>query len=211
MKRNKSNSKKRIAIDVDGTIANQCKAAIEYIEKIMGLNVITKPEEIDTWDHIIETTTENILLSCFFNEKILDERLVNMMKPFEGVVDEVGKLAKKHHITIITSRRKESEDYTINWLKNNKIKYHEFRSTKSENKCELDVDILIEDDPRTTLQAAKEDENEEKLVILISRPYNLNTKWMNEAELDFNEQIEKGRIKRMTNWYEISSYILKSD
>jgi len=209
MKKIESSFKKRIAIDVDGTIANQCKGAIEYIEKIMGLEVITEPEEIDTWNHIIETKTENILLSDFFKEKILDERLVYIMKPFNGVVKEIGDLAKKHHIKIITSRREESKDYTINWLKNNKIKYHEFCTTKRKAKCKLDVDILIEDDPYATLLTAKE--NEEKLVILISRPYNINTKWMNKDELDFNKQIKNGRIKRMGKWSEITSYILNLD
>ncbi|WP_171681640.1 5' nucleotidase, NT5C type [Paenibacillus planticolens] len=92
-------------------------------------------------------------------------------KPFPMAVEVLQELFKSHQISIITARPLLFRDVTIDWLKQNGIRYHNlfFTENKLQECIDSEINVLIDDAPHY----AKEFADKNIPVILFEQPYNI--------------------------------------
>jgi len=85
----------------------------------------------------------------YLNESVTSGNLFINPSPYEDVYEGLELLRKDFYIYIITSRYKEKENITINWLKKYEIIYDDIYFSKSRNKkdlvCGLNIKAFVED------------------------------------------------------------------
>jgi len=185
-----------IAIDIDEVLSDTLNHVLEgynesrntsfkredfinYHYEVILSNDKESPKDI--WDNFIRTKGHEI-------------------KPIEGAVEAVKKLALKHDLLILTSRSGEYAEITKNWLLNNfnipiRIIYTnnffgESHTKKSDFCSDEGVDIVIEDQARHALDCA----DVCKVVYLLDSPWNQN------------ETLPEN-VKRVYSWEEIIEHI----
>jgi 5'(3')-deoxyribonucleotidase len=126
-------------VDIDGTLCDQCYAAIKQINKRCHLHI--KHSDITAWNKRIGDTQINLEI-----EKTLRKRSAVMKIPLIKNAKHVMNLLFKngHYIIIATSRIPEAEKGTIDWLNAN-FKFHQYINTCREGKGRLKADVLIDD------------------------------------------------------------------
>ncbi|MFX0087847.1 MAG: hypothetical protein ACFFAU_19500 [Candidatus Hodarchaeota archaeon] len=110
-------------ISVDGTLAEQVGAAIEYYQA-QGKTEDLKIKNVDNWHYKINGDD----IAEFFEEQFTNNPEFTLsFKPIEGAVNAMKQLAKKFRLIIITSRPKESKETTKKWLEEPDLSFHEYR------------------------------------------------------------------------------------
>ncbi len=186
-----------IAVDLDDVLADSLTSFIEFYNKYYDKSLKYKDFTAYTLNEIkgISREEENKILEHFDESEYFDN-----IKPIKGAVEAVEELSKKHEIIIITSRTRDKEEKTKNWVRRflKGIKriyfirqnYHEKPKTKVEICKEINANLLIEDNLTYAENCAK---NGIK-VLLFDYPWN---------------QAENlpPLIKRVKSWIQISKIL----
>jgi len=180
----------RIAVDIDGTLCDQCYAAIKQINKRCHLHI--KHSDITTWNKKVGDTQINLEI-----ERTLRERSVVMKMPFIKNAKRVMNLLfkKGHYIIIATSRIPEAEEDTIDWLNTN-FQFHQYINTRKEGKEHLKADILI-DDYVPNINAFASNCG---IGILLEQPWNTDT-------TEIADLIANGKVHIAKDWLNILKLI----
>jgi 5'(3')-deoxyribonucleotidase len=134
----------KIAIDVDGVLAEQVPHALARLEG-SGNGVSKTKEDIRQWDEPLpeaDTDIEKVIV-----ESLNDPEFVLGMEPVEGSISAVRDLSQAgHELFIITHRPRSTLDSTCEWLKEHGIyQYVDNILRVTGPKVEGSADVLIDD------------------------------------------------------------------
>jgi len=167
----------KIALDVDGVLADVIKSWLNYSNTIrpkISKHDITdwnfwEKFKINRYDFYAE------LNSCWKNW--------NSIPPTEENLSSVTKnLSNIGQVDIVTARERSTDSFVKNWLDRYNISYDNYVSViDGPMKADLDYDVFIDDSPLNALKILQQN----KKVILYSQPW--------------NKHISEHRIHRISN------------
>lgn len=179
--------KKRIAIDIDGTIGNLVTPVLMYYNRRFGTNF--KGEDVDHIDFWkvwgIKKGEDLPIFDDFYNSSEFEQVL-----PIEGSQEGVSRLfVKGYELSIVTSRPDNLKEKTFNWLEENFPNVFSEIHFVSSNKFDICLErgylSLIEDSPSHAYECAEKGIS----VYLMKQRWNRGTSHKN--------------ILRVKNWYDL--------
>jgi len=175
----------RIAVDVDGVLADQVPPILVKLNPKYGIKLTKK--DITDWKYPIMDTSIDVEIE----NALLDKSYVLEMPIIEGAKDGMLYLWRNHLVIIATSRPSETEDSTLNWVSLN-FKFHEFCNTRGKSKRSLNADILIDDN----VQNIEDFSKSTGLGLLFSQPWN-------QDRSSVERLIEKGKVYCCEGWMDV--------
>jgi uncharacterized HAD superfamily protein len=182
----------RIALDVDGVLADVITSWLSYNNKIRTSMKKSQLSEWDFWkDH-------NIDKFDFYSELSMCWREWQEIPPTENnIASSTKQLSKLGPVDIVTAREESTHQDVKNWLRFHKIDFRNYVGvSEGIEKSKLDYDVFIDDSPLN----AKSILEEGKSVILYNQPWNLSFEDKQATRIDelknavpiINEMIDKG-------------------
>jgi uncharacterized HAD superfamily protein len=185
----------RIAIDLDDTLINFAEQFIKFHNFVFDTYYNFNEFHSFIFSNVWGGTKEDNI--CEIRNYYGSDHFKNI-KPLQGAVDAVSKLAKDNELFIITSRNEEVAELTkkqVRTLFPDVFKEVHFTShfsliTTPKSKAEvcdaLDIDVLIEDSPDYATDCIKDG----RRIFLFARPWNIK------------RDVDKSII-RVNSWKEI--------
>lgn len=155
----------KIGIDVDGVLANQIEGLIPRIHRRLG--ILINYDKVTEWNLNIGNSSIDKEIEVAMKSK----DYVISMPSHAGASEVINDLYKDHRIIIITSRPKETENWTKEWLIKEKIPFDKIETTRSGEKSLYATDILIDDYLGNVKEFLAETNGH---VILVDQPWNRN-------------------------------------
>ena len=156
----------KIALDVDGVLADVIESWLSYNNKIRPIISKSQISEWDFWKN------HDINKFDFYNELSICWKSWENIPPTENNIASATKqLSNIGSVDIVTARDESTHNDVKNWLKLHKINFNNYVGVlEGIEKSKLDYDIFIDDSPLN----AKSMLEEEKSVILYSQPWNMS-------------------------------------
>ncbi len=156
----------RIALDVDGVLADVIDSWLSYNNKIRP--VISKSQILE-WDF---WKNHDINKFDFYNELSICWRSWKDIPPTESnIASATAQLSSLGTVDIVTARDESTHNDVKNWLKLHKVNFKNYISVlEGTEKSRLDYDVFIDDSPLN----AKSMLEKGRSVILYSQPWNLS-------------------------------------
>ena len=156
--------KLRIALDVDGVLADVIASWITYNNKIRPKILKSQIFEWDFWKN------HDINKFDFYKELSICWRSWKDIPPTENnIADATTQLSDRGTVDIVTARDESTHDDVKNWLKLHKIKFKSYVGVmEGIEKSKLDYDVFIDDSPLNAQSMI----DQGKSVILYSQPWN---------------------------------------
>lgn len=181
-----------IGIDIDGVLTNEDDYLLEYATKFGYENNILDVLDFNNYE-LKKFKWNKEEKKKYYKSKYYDNYITNE-RPRIFASEVIKKLKENNNIYIITARYKiknrtdgeEIINKTINWLKENNIKYDRiiFSSDKVKQIKGYKLDLIIEDSPETVIRFSKYT----KVLLFDTR---------------YNKHIKGENIKRVYSWYDI--------
>ena len=170
----------RIAVDLDGTLADIHTVFLEELEKQEGIT--HRFEDLETY-YFDEApfSVEKFHEIAKHNWKNREIPLTDPSLP-----EELNKLSENHRVDIVTARGDVEKSVLKNWLTEKGVKFDSF--IVDGTKTHLEYDVLIDDSPKYIGNGMK--------ILLYDRPYNRNTEtgensWRVKNFSEIREHIER--------------------
>jgi 5'(3')-deoxyribonucleotidase len=146
----------RIAVDLDGTLAQTHEVFLEELEKQEGISHAL--EDIKSyWFEDVEFSTDQFHRIARENWKNRDIPLTD-----EEIPEHLKRIRENHTVDIVTARDDIRKEKLRDWLKDKGVKFDSFHVDNE--KTHLDYDYLIDDSPKYLGNGMK--------ILLYHRPYN---------------------------------------
>ena len=179
--------KLKIALDVDGVLADVIESWLIYNNKIRPS--ITK-DDITNWDFwkkfkINRYDFYEELTSCWKNW--------NSIPPTENNLSIITQnLSTFGQVDIVTARELSTDSFVKNWLKLHDITYQNYVSViDGPMKADLDYDVFIDDSPLNAIKFLQRKKN----VFLYSQPWNQHISDQNIQRIStLSEAVEKLKL-----------------
>ena len=185
----------RIAIDVDGVLADQVKSILVRLNAKYGRQ--WKHEDVIKWDQEFEDTD----IEKEINKALLEKNYILEIETIPGAVEAVATLAQQHWIMIASARPTETQEFTMRWLTKHFDSYFkDFINTVDTGKADLDADILIDDN----IDHISAFSSNKGVGILFSQP------WNREREI-LEPMIKIGKVWVCNGWLEVKRKIEELD
>ena len=170
----------KIALDVDGVLADVIKSWLNYSNTIRPK---ISEHEITDWEF---WKTFQINRFDFYAELNSCWKNWDSIPPTEKNLSSITKnLSNLGQVDIVTAREKSTDLFVKNWLTHHNISYDNYISViDGPMKADLDYDVFIDDSPLNAIKFLKHN----KKVILYSQPW--------------NEHISSDKIHRITSLLE---------
>ena len=154
----------KIALDVDGVLADVIESWISYNNKIRPTISKSQISEWDFWKN------HDINKFDFYNELSICWRSWENIPPTENdIASATIQLSKIGTVDIVTARDDSTHNDVKNWLKHHKINFKNYVGVvEGVEKSKLDYDIFIDDSPLNATSMLEKG----KSVILYSQPWN---------------------------------------
>lgn len=146
----------RIALDLDGTLADIHSVFLDELEKREGIKYSF--EDLETY--YFEKAPFSVQRFHEIARYNWRNRKIPLTEP--SIPEKLEKLARENRIDIVTARNDVKPEILENWLKSKDITYDSFVIDRE--KTHLDYDLLIDDSPTYLGEGMK--------MLLYSRPYN---------------------------------------
>jgi len=161
------NSTVRIALDVDGVLADVMPLWLELYNSNYGAQLTF--ENLTTWDFWMPA---GIPRSTFYRIFSQAWRLWRKIPPTEeNLGEKVQALMRKGRVDIVTGRSRDTVQHVKHWLSHHHITYNNFVAVPStRSKAKLDYTIYIDDAPRVAVAVAKKGGR----IALYDQPWNRN-------------------------------------
>jgi 5'(3')-deoxyribonucleotidase len=174
---------RKIALDVDGVIADVIESWLIYSNKIRS--PISK-EEITNWDFWKKFKINRY---DFYKELTMCWKNWNTLPPMEPNLSQITKnLSEFGQVDIVTARELSTDNFVKNWLKLHGIVYENYVSViDGTMKADLDYDLFIDDSP---LNAKRFVENE-KNFFLYSQPWNKHIPTKNQRIFSLSDAVNQ--------------------
>lgn len=178
----------KIALDVDGVLADLAGMVIKIYEEMTGIRI--GREIITEWEFWIKL---NLTRQDFMKLITRAWERWEEMKPIEDDLDEDSqKLMQLGHLDILTQRPAETIEYVKKWLKHHGVSYRNFVWVPLKaSKASYYYDVYIDDSPRLAERIA----NTRRLVLLYDQSW--NRKVVNAANIVRISSLDEGVDKLM--------------
>lgn len=160
----------KIAVDIDGVLADQVGAVLKKIEERYGLRYSKDEVNCAHWSFVGRDIWSEI------SELLTDSEYVMGLSVIEGSQTALKQL-DKHYVCVVTARRPETEMATKQWLSMHFPCLTEYHHTKVGAKHTIPSDVLIDDFDLNIVEFVKNDPN--RHAILFVQPWS-----MNETEIE---------------------------
>lgn len=184
----------RIAVDVDGVLADQVPHLSQWVKGKYGISI--KKSDVKLWDQPIGDT--DFLQEI--EEALLDANFVLSMPVVRGARQALEEMGSLHCVIVATSRPIEANEATVEWLKRKALRFHKFVNTRREGKSTLAADVLIDDH----LENVKDFALTKRVAILLSQPWNSNHD-------SIQGLVRRGAIVCARNWNKVVEIIERLD
>jgi len=156
----------KIALDVDGVLADVIKSWLSYNNKIRPIISKSQISEWDFWKN------HDINKFDFYNELSICWKSWENIPPTENNIASATKqLSNIGTVDIVTARDDSTHDDVKKWLRLHNIDFNNYVGVlEGIEKSKLDYDVFIDDSPLN----AKSILEQGKSVILYSQPWNLS-------------------------------------
>ncbi|MFZ3148963.1 MAG: hypothetical protein WA137_07965 [Methanothrix sp.] len=155
----------KIAVDIDGVLADQVSAVLLEIEKDYGQKYSKSDINRAHWSFDgIEIWTEIARL-------LADPEYVMRVPLIEGSQQAVKQLAE-HDLLVVTARRPNSEEATRRWLCRHFPCLKQYHHARTGTKHNIPSDVLIDDLDMNIVEFVKSDPD--RRGILFQHPWSLN-------------------------------------
>jgi len=177
----------RIAIDVDGVLADQVKSILVRLNAKYGRQ--WTHEDVKKWDQEFEDTD----IEKEINKALLEKNYILEMETLPGAREAVATLSQRHWIMIASARPAETKEFTLRWLRKHfDNNFKKFINTGNTVKADLDADALIDDN----LDNISAFTSNKGVGILYSQP------WNRERE-KLEPMIKVGKVWVCNGWIEV--------
>lgn len=181
----------KIAVDIDGVLADQVTVVLKRLNVKYNLS-LTK-NDISEWDYKIADTNIKIEI-----EKALQEKEYVLSLPvIQGAKEGMDYLYQNHYVTIATSRPKETESETKEWI-SLYFGYHDFCNTRGASKNCVQSDVLIDDHIPNIEDFAKT----RGFGLLFSQPWN-------QKRSRIDSMMREGKVYYCNNWEDVINTVKK--
>jgi len=159
----------RIALDVDGVLADLITTLLTVYEEETGIKI--RPEEVDSWDF---WRRYNISRQQFIQLLIKTWDRWRDIQPTENdLAEDVEELNRLGHIDIVTQRPAKTINNVKKWLAHHGIKYRNFTWVPPKStKAILNYHVFIDDSPKLAEELIKLG----KSMLLYNQPWNKTIK-----------------------------------
>lgn len=156
----------RIALDVDGVLADVIHAWLSYNNKIRTMILKSDMSEWDFWKKY------NINKFEFYEELSRCWKSWKSIPPTENNLSYASReISKLGTVDIVTAREDSTHDHVKNWLKMHDIAFRNYVGVlEGTEKAKLDYDVFIDDSPLNAESILAFG----KSVILYNQPWNLD-------------------------------------
>lgn len=145
----------RIAVDFDGTLAEQESALCEVLRDDYDIDIY--PEDFRTWHQDIHGT--DLRWGSALKKYWDDPDFIDRVEPHAGAVEAMQQLHDAGaELVIATHRKADDEAVTREWLDTHNIPYDEFQIGKGWNKANANADVLIDDHPKNITDVVEADQ-----------------------------------------------------
>jgi 5'(3')-deoxyribonucleotidase len=155
----------KIAVDIDGVLADQVGAALKAIEKEYGLRYRKSDVNRAHWTFSGREIWSEISRLLANPEYTLNIPLI------EGSQDGIGELAG-HSICVVTARRPNAEEATRRWLNTHFPSLTEYYHARTGSKHSIPSDVLIDDLDLNIVEFVKS--HPSRRGILFLHPWSIN-------------------------------------
>jgi len=178
----------RIAVDLDAVLGDLVTPILEKINPEYGLNL--QYSDIDEWEFCIN----DMNISKEIAKYLKNPQFVLNLPVWPGALEAMIHLSKQHHVTIATSRPKETENESFRWCAE-RFSFHKFQNFNGNSKKSLEADILIDDYVRNIDDFVRFDEKNRKS-ILFQQPWN-------QKHDEIADLINKNKVICCKSWDEV--------
>ena len=155
----------KIAVDIDGVLADQVGAVLKVIERDYGRRYYKKDIDRAHWSFDgIEIWTE-------IGKLLADPEYVLQVPLIEGSQNAIKRLFG-HDVFVVTARRPNAEVATKQWLSHHFPCLKQYHSARTGTKHNIPSDVLIDDLDMNIVEFVKSDPNRHG--ILFQHPWSLN-------------------------------------
>lgn len=162
-----SRGRLRIAVDLDGVLAESMQVWCEKVNKEFGMSL--KMDDLDGW-----SSWKKFGISKDDFYRILDESWEDWedIPPTEAqLASKVARVAKFGDVDIVTGRSKRTEESARKWVEHHDVPYRQFvRVAGWRDKIVLDYDVYVDDAPDLMPLVSESPMR----AILYDRPWNRN-------------------------------------
>ena len=155
----------RIAVDIDGVLADQVGAVLKIIERDLGLKYNKSDVNCAHWTFYGREIWSEIARLLADPEYTLNLPLI------EGSQKGIEQL-KDHNLFVVTARRPNAEDATKQWLRTHFPALTEYYRASTGTKHNIPSDVLIDDLDMNIVEFVKSDAN--RRGILFVHPWSIN-------------------------------------
>jgi 5'(3')-deoxyribonucleotidase len=155
----------KIAVDIDGVLADQVGAVLWRIEKEYGLKYLKSDVNRAHWTFSGREIWSEIARLLADPEYTLSIPLI------EGSQKGIEQLAD-HDVCVVTARRPNAEDATKQWLSNHFPCLTEYYRTKTGTKQDIPSGVLIDDLDMNIVEFVKSNPNRHGILFL--HPWSIN-------------------------------------
>ncbi|MFB6218710.1 MAG: hypothetical protein ABEH77_05955 [Halobacteriaceae archaeon] len=157
----------RVAVDVDGVLADRVGAALDRVRGWYGLDL--RKEDVDSYDYDFGDTGVDIGTVIGATASPAHVRRLDAVP---GAVEGARALAGAHDVLIATHRRRSLYPATAAWLADHDIPYDAFAVAPGEGKTAVEADVLVDDRPANAAAFAKEGGR----AVLFRQPWNADAR-----------------------------------
>lgn len=161
-----------IAIDIDDVLANNAKAFVEYTNQKWGMSL--SPSDYDEhWSKVWQVDNEETERRA---TEFHESGVMSLYEHDRTAFEVLSNLRRDYKLTILTSRRIQTKEITIEWISKyygdifdsesiyfsgiwEKIHDRSIHQTKTEKATEIGVDFLIDDQLKHCLSFAESGKN----------------------------------------------------
>jgi 5'(3')-deoxyribonucleotidase len=155
----------KIAVDIDGVLADQVGAVLKVIEKKYGQRYSKSDVNRAYWSFAESDIWSEI------TEKLNDRDYVLRVPLIEGSQNAIQQLTK-HEVFVVTARTPNAEEATKEWLKAHFPCLKEYYHARTGTKYNVPSDVLIDDLDMNIVEFVKSDPN--RRGILFKHPWSIN-------------------------------------
>jgi len=184
----------KVAVDIDGVLGDHVLYLIEHLKRKGILDDGFSKENVNKWDSMIAGHG----FKEIFEMHLLDRDFVTNIPVIEGSVDAIREIKRYYRVIIVTARPRYTYDATVDWLVSNGFEYDEFIIGLGPERVDLDVDVLIDDNPYTVLEFVSRGGHG----IIFSQP------WNQSVDISRVNESYPGKLVRLGNWRKIRDLLL---
>jgi len=177
--------KKRVAVDVDGTLADVMPMWVKVYNEKYGKNLDYRG--INKWAFWSDLGISSREFFQIFSKAWSRWEEIKPME--ENVAESIKTLQQFCSLDVVTGRTKDTLKYVKNWLEKHQISYDRFVAVSSwQHKIYLPYEFYIDDSPDLARLAPRR----KKMVLLYNQPWNTEIKegvWVKRIN-NLNEAIE---------------------